>query len=95
MHDTKLAKSTPLSDITDREIDQTILLMGSYLSIISNKKVNPAKLLVSVVNDKYFMELFMELSDIDNAQLLVRTIMDRYPNIAKSKVVINAITSKK
>ena len=82
--------NTPLSELTERELDTIILRMGSFLSIISNKKANQAKLLITVVNNKYFRQLFQEL-DIDNTQLLVKSIVERFPNICKSKVVSKAL----
>ena len=86
--------STPLAEITEKELDMLILRTGSFLSIISNKKVNQAKLLIVTVNNKYFRQLFQQLADIDNTQLLVRCIIERFPSISKSKVVSRALYKK-
>lgn len=86
---------TPLSDITDTELDMIILQMGTFLSIINNKKVNAAKLLITSVENKYFRGVFQDLAEIDNLQLLVRSIVDRYPNVSRSKIVYNALVSNK
>ena len=82
--------SNPLTEITNRELDLIILKMGSLLSIVSNKKNNQAKLLIATVKDKYFKEVFLRLSNIDNLQLLVTCILKRYPTVSKSKIVINS-----
>jgi len=87
--------SNPLTEITNKELDLIILRMGAFLSIISNKKNNQAKLLITSVKDKYFKELFLKQASIDNVQLLVRCIIERYPTVCKSKVVINSFVNQK
>jgi hypothetical protein len=86
--------STPLTAITDREIDTTILKAGSFLSIISSKKVNQSKLLISVIENEDFRQLFLALIDIDDVQQLVRCIIDKYPSISKSKIVTKSLRKK-
>jgi hypothetical protein len=83
--------SNPAIKMSENELDDIILKMGSFLSIISNKKINQAKLLIMTVKDKYFRQLFQEIAEIDNLQLLVRSIIDRYPTICRSKIVITAL----
>ena len=86
--------TTPLTAITDREIDLTILKTGSFLSIISSKKVNQSKLLISVIENEDFRQLFLALIDIDDVQQLVRCIIDKYPSISKSKIVTKSLRKK-
>ena len=89
--DQKSIESSPTHNLTESELDMLLLKIGAFLSIISNKKVNQAKLLITVVQNKYFGELCLTLTDIDNTQLLVKNILDRYPTVCKSKLVINAL----
>jgi len=77
--------------IADRELDEIILKMGSLLSILNNKKTNQAKLLIALVQDEEFRKWFLEISDIDSFQYLVRCLMDKYPTLCKSKVVSGAL----
>ena len=80
-----------VQDITEKELDLIILKMGSYLSIINNKKINQAKLLIELVKNEKFKSCFLKTAEINNLQCLVRYIIERYPTLCESKVVINAI----
>lgn len=82
-----------VQSITDRELDLIILKMGSLLSIINNKKTNHAKLLIALVQCEKFRNIFMKVSDIDNFQLVVTTLMEKYPSLCESKVVSGALKS--
>ena len=86
---------TPVENITDRELDTIILKMGSFLSVLQNKKVNQAKLLIVTIKDPIFQKCFLLLSDIDNLQLLVQNIICKYPTLCKSKVVTSALINKR
>jgi hypothetical protein len=79
--------------ITDRELDIIILKMGSLLSILNNKKTNHAKLLIALVQDDDFRKCFMEIADVDSFQFVVRSLMEKYPSLCKSKVVSGALKS--
>lgn len=94
MDKTKEHNQLPADNLTERELDMGILKIGSFLSIISNRKCNQAKLLITVVQNKYFSEMCMRLTEIDNPQTLVESILLRYPTISKSKLVINALSKK-
>lgn len=85
---------TPSNKMAENELDDIILKMGSFLSIISNKKINQAKLLITAVKNKYFKEIFQNITEIDNLQLLVRSIITRYPTVCRSKIVINSLRVK-
>jgi len=84
-------KSNPVVCLTDHELDMIILRMGSFLSIISNKKSNQAKLVIATLNDEQFRDVFLSLADIDNLQLLIKCILVRYPTVCKSKIILNSI----
>jgi hypothetical protein len=79
--------------IADRELDEIILKMGSLLSILNNKKINQAKLLITLVQDDEFRYWFLKIADVDSFQYLVRCLMDKYPTLCKSKVVTGALKS--
>jgi hypothetical protein len=89
------AKNTsPIVQIDDKESDMIVLKMGSFLSIINNKKINQAKLLVTVLKNKKFQDCFLQMMDFDNLQTLVECIIKKYPLISKSKVVYKAVKNK-
>jgi hypothetical protein len=77
--------------ITDRELDQIILKMGSLLSILQNKKTNQAKMLIMLVQNERFRNCFLKIAELDNLQQLVRCLMERYPTLCESKVVSCAL----
>lgn len=83
--------NSPVEELTEHELNMIILYLGSFLSIISNKKINQAKLLIITVENKYFRELFQELTAIDNTQLLIRSIIEKFPTISKSKIIIKKL----
>lgn len=86
---------TPVDNISDRELDAIILKMGSFLSILQNKKVNQAKLLIVTVRNLMFQRCFLKMADIDNLQFLIHNIVRKYPTLCKSKVVTSALISKR
>lgn len=77
--------------ITERELDMIILKMGSLLSILQNKKTNQAKMLITLVKDERFRNCFLEITELDNFQQLVRCLMEKYPTLCESKVVSGAL----
>ena len=81
------AKNEPATRITKREDGDNILRMGSVLSIINNKKINPAKLLVAILENKDYRDCFMEIMVVDDERELVSLIIAHYPNIVTSKIV--------
>lgn len=87
--------NNPITQIDDKETDLIILKMGSFLSIVNNKKVNQAKLLVTILKNKKFQQCFFHMLEINNLQSLVEYIIKKYPLICKSKVVHKAIKRKK
>ena len=84
----------PADNLTERELDMILLKIGSFLSIISNRKCNQAKLLITIVQNKYFCDMCMRLTEIDNPQTLVENILERYPTVSKSKLVLNSLSKK-
>ena len=91
----QVEQSNPVQQITDDELDMLILRMGSFLSILNNKKVNQAKLLITIVNDEKFQECFLRLSELPQLQTIVELLINKYPTLCKSKVVHNAFTKKR
>jgi hypothetical protein len=94
-YESAMLSTNPVYEISSREADVIMLQMGSLLSILLNKKSNQAKLLITTVEDKYFKELFLTLIEVDNLQLLVRMIMDRYPTVSRSKFVMSSLVKNK
>lgn len=77
--------------ITDRELDLLILKIGSFVSIAYNKKINQAKLLILLVKNQAFRDDVLKILEVDNFQFLVQCLMEKYPTLCKSKIVIGAL----
>jgi hypothetical protein len=81
------SNNIPDNIFSEKELDEIILKVGSLLSILHNKKTNQVKLLLATLQDEVFAKCFMELTGINNLQLLVGSIVRRYPTLYKSKVI--------
>ena len=60
----KIEEENPVSQIAEKELDDIILKMGSLLSIINNKKINQAKLLITLLTNRTFQKCFFMLYNL-------------------------------
>lgn len=81
----------PSDVMASAELDTIILQMGSLLSILQNKKTNVAKLLITSFIDTDFQTTFKQLSELSSSVEILKELVDRYPTVCKSKIVINAL----
>ena len=84
----------PANDLQEREFEETVLKMGSFLSIIQNKKINQAKLIITIIQNKIFGNCFLEISNVENAQSLIFNILKKYPTLYKSKIIYKTLVNK-
>lgn len=91
LHDELDSTQDHVHTIIDRELDMLILKTGAMLSIVQNKKINPAKLLIYIVQDERIRQCFMAITDINNFQYLIHCLMEKYPTLCESKVVSGAL----
>jgi len=84
-------KSIPYDNMIDFEFNTMILELGSFLSILHNKKINPPKMVALIIEDVNIRELFMEYLGIKNYNSLIRLLIRYYPNLYKSKIITNSI----
>lgn len=84
-----------VTKISNNEIDDIILKMGTLLTITKNKKINQTKLFIAVIRSEPFKQIFMQLTDIENFHTLIKLLINRYPNVCKSKNLFIAIKRKK
>ncbi len=90
----QISNENPLNKIQDKELDVLILKLGSFLSILNNKKVNQAKLLVTIVKDKHFRDCVFKLTEIDNLRQIVEALIEKYPSLYKSKIISKSLKKK-
>lgn len=82
---------SPIFQINEKEVDLILLQLGSFLSIINNKKVNQVKFLITIINNQTFRDCVFEITTYDNLQTLIETIIEKYPSICKSKIIYRSI----
>jgi len=91
----QLEEMNPSSQISDRELDMILLRMGSFLSIASNKKINQAKLLVTIVKNKSFQKCILDITESNNLYTLIQCLLQKYPTLYKSKVLYKMLKRNK
>jgi hypothetical protein len=77
--------------INDKELNDVILKMGSFLSIINSKKINQTQLFIEIVNSTTLCGIILEITGLNTLEQFVKEMVLRYPVIAKSKTVRNNI----
>lgn len=90
-----ISKEDPLTILGDREFEETIFKLGSFLSIVHNKRINQTLLLTSILEDEDFRKIIIKLTEIEEPMLLISKILNKYPQLAKSKIVTNKIEALK
>ena len=65
------------------EFENLTLIFGSYLCIMTNKKLNYLNFLKLVVNDPKIQKLYCKFLDDDSFQNVIRMYINTTPNICK------------
>lgn len=79
--------NNPLYNIKNDEFDVALLKVGSLLTMISNKRVNPTIFLIELLENEEFSNCFMILSGIDRKEVLLYNVICRFPILCKSKII--------
>jgi len=90
-----LSTNSPSYSLKEKEFDNALLVFGSLLSILKNKKINTIIILTSILNDKYTQECFKQISGIDNIQTIAYNIIVRNPILCKSKIIKRYLRKQK
>ena len=75
----------PLEKICSKEFISGVLLFGSFLSILYNKRINPATLFATVLQNYEIRELFIHTTGSSNTYQSFLGLLKLYPNLVKSK----------
>lgn len=67
----------------------------SFISILNNKKMNYASILLSYINDLKVREFFKKINNIDNDMSAIRLFLENDPSLYKSKYVMKFVNNKK
>lgn len=67
----------------------------SFVSILNNKKMNYASVLLSYIQDKKIRNFFKILQNIDSDMAAIRIFLENDQTLHKSKYVMKFINNKK
>lgn len=67
----------------------------SFVSILNNKKMNYASVLLSYIQDKKIRNFFKTLQNIDSDMAAIRIFLENDQTLHKSKYVMKFINNKK
>jgi Ni,Fe-hydrogenase III component G len=67
----------------------------SFVSILHNKKMNYASILLSYIQNKKLRDFFKMIHNIDNDMSAIRVFLEHDPTLHKSKYVMKFINNKK
>lgn len=67
----------------------------SFVSILNNKKMNYASVLLTYIQDKKIRDLFKTLQNVDSDMAAIRIFLENDQTLHKSKYVMKFINNKK
>lgn len=85
------SQSTPLDQINTKEFSQSVLKVGSIISMLENKKLNPTNLFLYLLENKNYQQIFVEITACKNFKEALRSLLLLYPSLVKSKLTKTAI----
>ena len=77
----------PYNQLNDKEFDIVLNRIGTYLYLIHNKNINPTNLFLHVMGNQQIQGLFVAMTSCPSVILILRSILNRYPNLIKSKML--------
>jgi hypothetical protein len=83
--ETYINQNDPLHRLYTKEYIQGMFKFGAYLTIINNKKINPAALFTSILENYELRELFVLTTCSENVKDALLQLLHFYPPLLKSK----------
>ncbi len=80
-------KNSPISILTEKELQIFLLKFGALLYLLNNKNINPTFLFLSVVKSDPLQQVFQELSGVPTLVEILKYLLISYPNLIKSKII--------
>lgn len=77
----------PAYQMEDGEFENQISALGSFLTVVKNKKINPTHMVLILFEDIEIRKFFIKLTGVDNFESLMYNILRKYPQLCKSKTV--------
>jgi hypothetical protein len=83
---------SPYNQLNQKEFDAIITKIGSFLYLTHNKNINPTNLFLYIMTDKEVQALIIELTSCPSLITILKCILNRYPNLIKSKMLKSKAT---
>lgn len=91
MHEKTLQAVTeyndPVHQIKNKEFNLALIKFGSFVSIIQNKRLSQTFILLQILENEQLRNIFKELCEIDEFQILLLNFLTCYPSLSKSKII--------
>ncbi len=78
-----------------KEIEEIFNSFCSFISILNNKKMNYASILLLYLQDKKIRDFFKMLHNIDNDMSAVKIFLEQDASLYKSKYIMKFVNNKK
>lgn len=78
---------SPNSNIIEQESDKLILLMGSFVCILNNRKTNITNFVIYLIDHPELHDYFINIIGVDTFQDLLQLIFKRFPQLCTSKTI--------
>ena len=84
-----------ISEKENREKEHIFNSFCSFISILNNKKMNYASILLMYIQYSKIRDFFKMINNVDNDMDAVRIFLDNDPTLYKSKYVMKFLNNKK
>jgi hypothetical protein len=92
IYKTNICVHEPYSELTEYEFDLCLLKFGSLVSMLFNKKITQTNLLYLIIENKDFLDILKNISEINDEKILLYNFIHRYPSISKSNAILNKVS---
>ena len=89
----KLRKSDPSHRVVTTEFTHSFLSICTMVCQLNNKKLNLAKIFITLLQDSTLRGIFMELTSIETEFDLLKKFLEHDQTLHKSKYIKSYITS--
>lgn len=79
----------PYNQLSEKEFDIILTKVGSFLCLTQNKNINPTTLFLLIMENNNIRLLLMEMTSSPSIIPILKSILTRYPNLIKSKMLKN------
>jgi hypothetical protein len=93
--ETETSNSTPYDQLCLQEFIEGLMIAGSVISILENKKLTPVNFFLCLLESKQYQQIFTEITCSDTFRQALTSLFFVYPNLAKSRITKTALRKNK